>query len=552
MFCLKPARCYATKIMLRWAASDKTSRAWAALLIAFVVAVYLFSPVTVSLDGYSHLYNAYALNWTLTDQANATNYFSLNSPFIPNWIVSLLLIGLSFVLPAEFALKLFVISTFLFLYASLLLFAREMRSPRPLPGYAYIVFLPLTLNVFFSWGFFGFLIGTSLCLVAVSLFLNPAYRTRLSSQVVLFVLLLSAYFSNPFPALLSFLFPLASLGYVLYRERQLSPDFWMEVRLAWPWAPIAGLVLWFSKVLDSSGGAKISVLAGLADVLRERIQSVASGQGFSIAFSGTVANLLPVIVILLVAVFVLDPWYNKTANRKFVVPLVVFGATSFLYFVAPSGAGKGSYIAERILLISILSFAAITLAHVQMAPRIVLLCSLLATAYIFLFGAEYALVARRMAPAVRELQNATQTLPSGSSALILTYELAPGCGRWPLLNQVKPERHWALAASLNPQLIVLNNYEPAISIFPLSYRDNRFAPIGLEFEPLSDQSRQNWTKALSEPGPDLQLVISWGIPSGGAACKPIEPPFQDLLRKRFGQIFAKKGYSQISIWRRTM
>lgn len=545
------ARYYATKAMLRLVTADKYLRTWAGLLISLIIGIYLLSPVTVSLDGYSHLYNAYALGWTITDQVGAPNYFSLASAFMPNWLVPLLLLGLSLLLPAELALKLLVIFTFICLYVSLLLFVRAMTSPRALPGYVYVVLLPFALNVFFVFGFYGFLISTALSLLAFSLFLSPTYKTRTSSQVALFLLLAAAYLSNPFAVLMTFLFPAASLGYVLYRERRLSSIVWQEVWPVWPWVPIGSLMIWFSGMLSSSGGSEISERAGLTQVFRERTLSITTGQGFPVASTDTVANLLLIIVTLLLAVFVLNRWNNEAKNRRFIVPMMVFGATSFLYFVAPGQVGNGGNIPERILLLAILYFAAIMLAHVPIPPRMATMCSLLAVVSIFLFGLEYVLVARRLAPAMSELKSATKPLPPGSSVLVLSYPLAPGCGRWPLLNRARPERHWALAAFIDPKLIVLNNYEAAYSIFPMNYRDYRFASIINEFDPQSDRLTQEWTKVLSQPGPDPQFVISWGIPSGGAKCEAIEPPLQEPLHNNFDQIFAAKGTSHVAIWRRT-
>lgn len=65
------------------------------LLVALLLYVFLFAPITVTLDGYSHLYQANILSRMLSGQPTVHAYFGYNSLLVPNWGGTLCLAGLS-------------------------------------------------------------------------------------------------------------------------------------------------------------------------------------------------------------------------------------------------------------------------------------------------------------------------------------------------------------------------------------------------------------------------------------------------------------------------
>src|SRR5579859_1944073 len=101
----------------------KTLRFTPAVVVAMVgllAAVILLSPITVSLDGYSHLYNAHMLARRLGGDATARTYFVSNSPFLPSWVLPLALAALSRILSLEVSLKLLILAVGMALVGALL------------------------------------------------------------------------------------------------------------------------------------------------------------------------------------------------------------------------------------------------------------------------------------------------------------------------------------------------------------------------------------------------------------------------------------------------
>jgi hypothetical protein len=106
---------------------------WAAAIILLLLGGYQFigpGPV-VTLDGYSHLYNSFALRriWASPGGAFAREY-ALSSPLLPNWLGTLLLAAVQTVCPGESGLKAMHELSFVFLFLSLLYLVRGTPWPR--------------------------------------------------------------------------------------------------------------------------------------------------------------------------------------------------------------------------------------------------------------------------------------------------------------------------------------------------------------------------------------------------------------------------------------
>jgi hypothetical protein len=142
-------------------------------------------------------------------------------------------------------------------------------------------------------------------------------------------------------------------------------------------------------------------------------------------------------------------------------------------------------------------------------------------------------------------------VPSHSEALLLTYRLTPGCNRWPILDTTKPERHWALLATIPRELIILNDYEPDTEHFPISYRNDQFAHVINNFS-FSSEEEAAWDTALDSAKPGT-YVLSWGVPNGrSGGCEPwVEPPLQSALRQHYALRYEDTHNSQIQIWQRS-
>src|ERR1700693_4834060 len=80
-----------------------------ALLVVLLLYVFLVAPVTVTLDGYSHLYGGQVLRLMLGGQPEIHSNFSYNSILLPYSLDTLLLAALSTIVANELALKLLIV-----------------------------------------------------------------------------------------------------------------------------------------------------------------------------------------------------------------------------------------------------------------------------------------------------------------------------------------------------------------------------------------------------------------------------------------------------------
>src|ERR1035437_291356 len=155
-----------------------------ALLVVFLLYVFLFAPVTVTLDGYSHLYTAKVLGEMLGGHPEVHGLFYYNSPLLPNWLCPLLLVALSNIVPNELALKLLIVLIGISLLSSLYFCIDVTGYDRHQRAQVLIVLLPFALNAFLTLGFYGFLISTSMCFFVLGLILRHGLRMPLRLQCV--------------------------------------------------------------------------------------------------------------------------------------------------------------------------------------------------------------------------------------------------------------------------------------------------------------------------------------------------------------------------------
>src|ERR1035441_8148764 len=153
-----------------------------ALLAVLLLYTFLFSPVTVTLDGYSHLYTAKVLNEMLAGHPEVHRYFYYNSPLLPNWLCPLLLVALSNIFPNELALKLLIVLIGTALLSSLYFCIDVSGYPRHQRAQVLIILLPFAVNAFVTFGFYGFLISTSICFFVLGLILRYGLRMPLRSE----------------------------------------------------------------------------------------------------------------------------------------------------------------------------------------------------------------------------------------------------------------------------------------------------------------------------------------------------------------------------------
>jgi hypothetical protein len=534
------------------------------LLAALLIYVFVSAPVTVTLDGYSHLYGATALRWMWRGLPEAHSTFSYNSFLLPNWLTALLLAGLSKVVPAELALKLLVISIGA-LFVCGLYFCVDAASRSAVPrAQLLIVMLPLTLNGFLMLGYYGFLISTSLCLLVLGLLLRHGIGMPLRLQCTSAGLLLLAYAAHPFPVAVSLLFPAAYvLADAVAHRRALGScskdragrsfplallaSTRANAPAAWPWLLPLGFLSWFSlRLVDVEAAATNAPASGQIP------RSLAWARDAALSVSpGSRAAVLPIAVLaLLLLAVILDR--RKLVERdpvRFSTLAALVVATALLSMVGPDRVGDGSGIVMRLLFHAALFFVLLAFASAAARPRLLTVCSVIAALSVIGFAWQYRVAARRLAPAVAEARSVMESLPDHSRVLIMAYRMTPLCEGGPLLKRTFPERHAALAGALEKELIVLNEYQAHTSHFPLRYRDDRYSALVDEFNGYSDVQRTGWLHVLESPS-EVDYVVEWGV-SGDPLCRStVRAPYEYSLSGAFERVRLEEGFTRVALWRR--
>ncbi len=520
------------------------------LLLGLLLSAFLLAPVTVTLDGYSHLYQAHLLRRMLASDPSTLSDFQYNSPLVPNWLSTILLAMLSTVLPGELALRLFIILIVSGFLASLYLCTAVEACDSRQRAQVLIVLLPLAVNAYVTLGFYGFLASSSLCMGVLALLLRADRRTGWRGAAVIALLLVTAYFFHPLPVMISFLYPLS--GAVAARLRRNDSDAAADrttLRAVWPWLPPAGLLAWFSLHTIHTG--KPHPYPPIGNPVRRALQLTTPDALVSISPTPLCGALL-IGLIAILAAGVLAPAEVLTARSRFQRRMlaILCALLLILFLLAPEAVGEGRGIASRILLHAALALGIAALGRGVLHDRVRTLGCVIAAASMILFSAEYLSVSHRMAPAVSELRAAMNKLPKSSRILVLAYRLTPSCPRSPLLERVLPERHWAMAAATASGSVVLNDYEAATTVFPLRYANPRFASVTGEFRPTSAKQVAAWSDVLKRGDRDVDFIVSWGVPGADRCPSRTAAPLLELLGIHYERVFAREGSSRVTLWRR--
>jgi hypothetical protein len=498
---------------------------FALLVVDLLYVFFLAAPVTVTLDGYSHLYGGQVLRLMLAGQPETHSNFSYNSILLPYWVDTLLLAALSTIVANELALKLLIVLIGTALISSLYFCIDVTLYRRHQRAQILIVLLPFALNAFLTLGFYGFLISSSLCIYVLGLLLRHGLRMPLHLQCVTACLLLIAYFSHPVPVIISFLFPCAYfIGDAVLHWcdgwRPSATTLKRHVLDIWPWLPAACLLTWF--YLRLSGVSAFPGEEPHADLmtftLTHRIDALGRDAFLSISPTANVATLfIALLSILLTGVFLrpVKPFLQSPLRFTSLTVLIVSAMVASL--MVPDQVGDGSLIVNRFSLHSAFFLVLLALATGGFNARLLTLCSLIAALIVANFAGEYLLASRRLAPEVAEMQLAMESVSRHSRVLFLGYRMTPSsCSDLPLLQRTVPERHLAVAGALKNELIVLNDILPNTSFFPVRYPTSRYIGI-LDEVNLSDddvdwgaeQKRAAWLEILKSDA-DVDFVVSWG------------------------------------------
>ncbi|MEZ5395349.1 MAG: hypothetical protein R2724_21375 [Bryobacterales bacterium] len=110
-----------------------------------------------------------------------------------------------------------------------------------------------------------------------------------------------------------------------------------------------------------------------------------------------------------------------------------------------------------------------------------------------------------------------------------------------------------MLAAVDCGLVVLNDYQPAATHFPVRYRDQATRMPIDELRPPPSPTRQRWARALTEQNAGgAEAILVWGVPSAlDTDCGPAtEPPLTDALEQRFEKTYEASDAGYVAVWRR--
>jgi hypothetical protein len=110
-----------------------------------------------------------------------------------------------------------------------------------------------------------------------------------------------------------------------------------------------------------------------------------------------------------------------------------------------------------------------------------------------------------------------------------------------------------LIGALRNDLIVLNDYQPATSIFPirsnLPWTEKIFDEVAVN----DKKQTAAWAEFLSRPQLDVDFIVAWGAPKGAANCANwdwIRAPLEEALKARHDLLLVREGTSRVALWHR--
>ena len=518
------------------------------LLVTMVMA-----PVPVSLDGPSHVYSAVVIRHLLAGDRLYLESFQFSSPFIPNWLASVVAAGIA--LPGVTRWSIVVMNAIIIFFMAMALYYLIRRSGSTLrtPEHRYYILtilMPLASNVFVILGYWGFLMSAGLCFIAVGLLQDARLVWH---RILAPILVLLGFWAHPVPVILTALIPVAGFARVILEARgsgrgtakMLAARFGADIL---PWCIAGVLFAGFMPVLlahNTTAEEPINVLSQVA----HRVLGLARPEALSEVWPSSLAGGVFIVYVAVLGVGTFAPSVEHVFRRQLTVFLLMLLS---LYLIVPDEVGSASDILRRILWMGIVVICVISVSG-ALALNLWYLrsCAICAATITILVGAQYLFASRQMEPAVQEFRNALANVPRGSKTLLLSYRVTPHCSRSSILEQTVPERHWALLEMIPRQLIVLNDYEPSKDYFPVNYREKRFDSITDEFK-FTIRKEAAWRRALDSAAMGT-FVLSWGVPSDRTAgCEDwVEAPLHDDLLRHYELRYENANHSRVQVWERS-
>lgn len=157
--------------------------------LSFIFMSFLYP----SMDGPAHLYNSNLLRHIISGNQFLTNYYSINSFYIPNWTTNLVLALLMMIFNAAIAEKILVIAYIIGMAYSFRYLIRQINPGNEIFS---ILIFPFIFSFLFRLGFYNFSIAFIFYFLVIGFWLKNHDKFTTKDLLILFLLITALYYSN--------------------------------------------------------------------------------------------------------------------------------------------------------------------------------------------------------------------------------------------------------------------------------------------------------------------------------------------------------------------
>lgn len=470
-------------------------RHYLALVVAAIVPIWSGRWLP-TIDGPSHVYNAWILQELLRGHHLASQWYAIDWRPNPNWSGHALLALFMTVFPARIAEKLLVSGiVLLFAVAMWMYTGLADEAARPFA----VVTLPFAYHLMLQAGFYNFSIGAALY------FLTVAVWWRRRGIAIVAALLLFCYFSHPLPAMLAVM----TIGILCVAARR-----WRDLVAL---VPVSLLLAWFFATSGSTVEGPHRSAADLFRYLEQMWVIVALQQRQQIL--GTA--LFFVLAVLIVLTFVRRRWRWSEGDALIVVTLLLIA----LYARSPAVSSGGSMILERMALFVVLSPLA------WIAPRLprpavvafVIIAAMTSLVYDGYLVRQYRGLSRRM----DELVRSASALGSNTTFIPLIRDIRPRSG------VIAPVLMHAIDyVAVEKRSIDLLNYEPRAGYFPVA--------MHVKLPAVVDVGSGAVNADISAYVPAAESIYTWHIPADAPVATRIARDYDVVTDVEGGRVYRRR------------
>lgn len=437
--------------------------------ILFVNLLFLcFTSFYPSMDGASHLYNSNLLGQILKGNIEISQFYSISSLPIPNWMSHFVLGIFTFILPGWMAEKIFLILYVAGMALSFRYLIKQINSDAP---FLSILIFPFIYSFLFHLGFYNFSISFIFLFLALGYFVKNMTCFSVKKYVLLFLLLTLTYFSNilifGFLGLILGLFIVHS-SYVQYKTtndpvwalKQGSKKLLLLLLISLP-----GLISMFVFLDNVTFFPTEQALAS-----KELIKWIIDARPF-IIYDYVADEINTQHYFYIILILILIPFVKKGVKlseitfAKADIFLLATLISLILYFVTPNGASAGMMSDRYCLTTYIFGITWVcSRATKNNLNRVLVL--LMVFFHLNLLYRHFPIIKSLDKHAVSVYQSSKHL---NENSIVLPVNLSD--------NWLEP--HFSNYLGADKPLLILENYEASVGWFPVKWNDDNFPKIQL-------------------------------------------------------------------------